>query len=872
MKKILTILIFSGLAWAVVGQTPYDTVNVYDPQNFTEMTTIDTAYGQIISRKGNLNRRIGLQTVKDWVLEGPTGLFNANNNGDTVRVSSALLRAAYTLTSGTNSYTITSSSPSFGTTISNTSSGTGLLLSTITGGPLYLFQNNPDSTTITTLSIIQRATSGTATNGLGGRLLFSTELATGSYTSAAYLDFGLDIVSDVTASSGFLSLYTKTPGGAITRKLNLDGDGQLTLDGYAAAAFNTPDSVTYVLGTSATGGEVWQIPVDSLGGSADNHNNLEGLNDGDYIHLTASEYAARHKGSGTAGTISIWADTDSLANSIIKEDTSLIFPTVEKSIQIFQQNVGPSTNDMPLEIANYGYSGHGPTDSIHYNKTGLWRLNGRLQLGRNVEWDSVNGNWNTPIHDASAYGSVVVELGGEAAILHATPSGVDYSDVPHEILLASAGGTDAESANDKVSDGYYIQAKAPLFARYSSAAYVPSTTAKSWNPSTADDPMLWLSSGEAKGSGGALNEYARFEANSGTAGIYGAAMFAKSGGTLASRTAVTTGQVIGQIGFSGYDGADYETTAAIEGVTRGTIASNQVPMDIRFTTSATNTASRATRLEITNDGKVQLANTPLTYKYSSITTIPDYSGFTALSPTPTTSTLGYIQHLSTSTGGLRMYGLSTNSTSTSAIAVSLMGILGSNSPTAPAILLQARKHDGATNATTLADSEIVLHVNNVSTNLIEVLGSGRTGFGVTSPTANVHIKAGTATASTAPLKIEEGTNLTTPEDGAIEHTSDNLHFTAGTTRYTLAKTLTNTAALDFDLTSVNYEDLTITVTGAADGDAVSVGVPNASATANVIYTWWVSATNTVTVRASRIDVASGANPASGTFRASVIKY
>jgi parallel beta-helix repeat protein len=152
--------------------------------------------------------------------------------------------------------------------------------------------------------------------------------------------------------------------------------------------------------------------------------------------------------------------------------------------------------------------------------------------------------------------------------------------------------------------------------------------------------------------------------------------------------------------------------------------------------------------------------------------------------------------------------------------------------------------------------------------------TGLIGIGPTAPTPTAYLTlaAGTATASTAPLKLTSGTNLTTPEAGAIEFDGTNYFATSSTTRYTIAKTLTNTASLDFDLTSANSQDLTITVTGASDGDAVSVGVPNASATANVVYTWWTSATNTVTVRASRIDVASGANPASGTFRASVIKY
>ncbi len=57
----------------------------------------------------------------------------------------------------------------------------------------------------------------------------------------------------------------------------------------------------------------------------------------------------------------------------------------------------------------------------------------------------------------------------------------------------------------------------------------------------------------------------------------------------------------------------------------------------------------------------------------------------------------------------------------------------------------------------------------------------RIGFGVTSPTARVHIQAGTATASTAPLKIDAGTLLTVVEAGTIERTTDHLYVTNTTT-------------------------------------------------------------------------------------------
>lgn len=64
----------------------------------------------------------------------------------------------------------------------------------------------------------------------------------------------------------------------------------------------------------------------------------------------------------------------------------------------------------------------------------------------------------------------------------------------------------------------------------------------------------------------------------------------------------------------------------------------------------------------------------------------------------------------------------------------------------------------------------------------------RMGIGTDSPTASLHLPAGTATAGTAPLKLMSGTNLTTPEAGAIEFDGNNLYITqaTGPTRKTVA--------------------------------------------------------------------------------------
>ena len=142
------------------------------------------------------------------------------------------------------------------------------------------------------------------------------------------------------------------------------------------------------------------------------------------------------------------------------------------------------------------------------------------------------------------------------------------------------------------------------------------------------------------------------------------------------------------------------------------------------------------------------------------------------------------------------------------------------------------------------------------------------------PTAALHLKAGTATASTAPLKFTAGTNLTTVENGAVEYNGTNYFVTAGATRYTLAKTLTNTATLSFGSVAGNSSgsgSSDITVTGAAVGDAVVLGIPTADGTINGSFTAFVSAANTVTVRYHN-NTTAAITPTTGTFRVSVLKY
>ena len=76
-----------------------------------------------------------------------------------------------------------------------------------------------------------------------------------------------------------------------------------------------------------------------------------------------------------------------------------------------------------------------------------------------------------------------------------------------------------------------------------------------------------------------------------------------------------------------------------------------------------------------------------------------------------------------------------------------------------------------------------------NTTRVTILGAGNMGVGTASPTAVLHLKAGTATAGSAPLKFTAGTNLTTAEAGALEFDGTNLFYTDSTpTRRMIAST------------------------------------------------------------------------------------
>jgi len=180
--------------------------------------------------------------------------------------------------------------------------------------------------------------------------------------------------------------------------------------------------------------------------------------------------------------------------------------------------------------------------------------------------------------------------------------------------------------------------------------------------------------------------------------------------------------------------------------------------------------------------------------------------------------------------------------------------------------------DGTPSVGSVPSSFILSNTPSGSISQVERLilkNTGNIGFSVGNPTATLHIRAGSASVGSAPLKFTNGTNLGTPEAGAMEYDGTNLYFTPNTSRKIMLTGLVNTATLNFPaINGGSTSELTISVPGATTGGSCSCA-PNTTIEAGLSWSAYVSSANTVTVRLSNV-TAGLIDPASRSWKVTVI--
>ena len=129
---------------------------------------------------------------------------------------------------------------------------------------------------------------------------------------------------------------------------------------------------------------------------------------------------------------------------------------------------------------------------------------------------------------------------------------------------------------------------------------------------------------------------------------------------------------------------------------------------------------------------------------------------------------------------------------------------------------------------------------------MRITSSGNVGIGVT-PTAELHIAAGAAAASSAPLKFTSGTNLTTPEAGAVEYDGTIVSSTPNTNYGRAAIPLTNYASGTGTALGTNTEATNAVLLPAAN-DTITLAAGTYFLDTSFIITRGATSTTSATAR------------------------
>jgi hypothetical protein len=243
---------------------------------------------------------------------------------------------------------------------------------------------------------------------------------------------------------------------------------------------------------------------------------------------------------------------------------------------------------------------------------------------------------------------------------------------------------------------------------------------------------------------------------------------------LGTNTIVQANDQVGQVVFSGADGTTFIPAASIVAEVDTTPGTSDMPGRLVFKTTADGAATPTTAVTIDSAQLVGIGAAPVASKGTfqvgtlSYTDTGVIAGFAS-------SVAGYNQIALQNTNAGTSASVNFNVSNNSGTATTNYGEFGMNSSgftgtgsfsQAGYVYLAAASTDLAIG--TYGSNNIRFVINSGTTDAAIIDTSGRLGIGAT-PSAVLTLKAGTATASTAPLKFTSGTILTAAEAGVIEY-------------------------------------------------------------------------------------------------------
>lgn len=275
-----------------------------------------------------------------------------------------------------------------------------------------------------------------------------------------------------------------------------------------------------------------------------------------------------------------------------------------------------------------------------------------------------------------------------------------------------------------------------------------------------------------------------------TANGYASIFYAQSNGTVAAPTASTGNNTLGAFFYEGYDGTNYQISGFVGmRIPSGTtVSSTSMPsyyaMQNAFNRHLNNSlnslalSSYKTAALWQDDGSTNLLGSSTTK-----------ANFQVLQPGGSLISTYYYAGVVTTNGTTTLAGTETAFVNDFKPGDTIL-VTGESSRTVAAV---------ASNTSLTVTSAFSTSASSLSytggSNLIPftVRGNGQVGIGTGTPSAMLHLPAGTANANTAPLKFTSGTSLTSPEAGAVEWDGTNLYIsqTSGPTRKTIAYTDSN---------------------------------------------------------------------------------